>query len=114
MSYDAVCMGVPLLTLAGRPPLGRIGAGIVNNLGLGEWVARSEEEYVEKAVGFGADLKGLVELRKWMRERVAGSAWRDEAGYARDVERAYREMWRRWCAGEAAAAFDVAPGSAGN
>ncbi len=109
MSYDAVCMGVPLLTLAERAPLGRIGAGIMNNLGLGEWVAADEAGYVDKAVGFGGDLKGLAELRRGMAERVAGAAWRDEARYARDVERAYREMWRRWCAGEAVRALTIAP-----
>jgi hypothetical protein len=35
----------------------------------------------------------------------------DEAGYVRKVEAAYREMWRRWCAGEAVDASDVEPES---
>lgn len=108
MSYDAVCMGVPLLTLAARPPLGRIGAGIMSNLGLGQWVAADEASYLGKAVAFARNMAGLAEVRSGMRERIAASAWRDEAGYARDVEKAYREMWRRWCAGEAAGPFDVA------
>jgi len=34
-----------------------------------------------------------------LRERMAGSVLRDEAGFTRDLEAAYRAMWREWCAG---------------
>jgi predicted O-linked N-acetylglucosamine transferase (SPINDLY family) len=32
-----------------------------------------------------------------MRQRLEASPLRDEAGFARDVEAAYRAMWRQWC-----------------
>jgi predicted O-linked N-acetylglucosamine transferase (SPINDLY family) len=109
MSYDSLWMGVPLLTLASRPPLGRIGASIMSNLGLGEWVAGDEETYLSKAVSFSRNGAALAGLRRGMRERIAASPLRDEASFARAVERAYREMWRRWCAGEIVGPLDVAP-----
>jgi protein O-GlcNAc transferase len=32
-----------------------------------------------------------------MRARLAASPLRDEAGFTRDLEIAYREMWQKWC-----------------
>ena len=108
MSYDSICKGVPLLTLASRPPLGRIGASIMTNLGLEDWVAEDEDAFFAKAVDLAGDCGYLAEIRQSLRERLAVSPIRDEAGYVRAVEAAYRKMWRRWCAGEPATPFDVA------
>lgn len=107
MIFDSIWMGLPLLTLAARPPLGRIGTGIMSNLGLGQWVAVDEEAYLAKAVAFSRDGKALAKLRRAMRKRIAASPLRDEAGFAHAVERAYREMWRRWCTNAQATPFDV-------
>jgi predicted O-linked N-acetylglucosamine transferase (SPINDLY family) len=43
------------------------------------------------------DLPTLIELRIGLRDRVAHSPLLDAPGFARSVEAAYREMWRRWC-----------------
>jgi predicted O-linked N-acetylglucosamine transferase (SPINDLY family) len=99
MLFDALWMGVPVLTLASRPPVGRIGTSLMMNLGLSEWVAQSEEEYVEKAVRHAQDLDKLSALRAGMRERMRGSPLMDEAGFARGVEATYREMWQKFCSG---------------
>ena len=109
MLVDALWMGVPALTLAGRPPLGRIGTTFVTNIGLPQWVAYSEQEYIDKACAFGADTQGLIELRAGMRERLLNSRLMDGKGFARGVESAYRTMWKRFCAGEAPSPIDVAP-----
>lgn len=97
MLIDALWMGVPALTLASRPPVGRIGASMMINLGLPEWVAESEDEYISKACAFSANPQALAGLRLGMRERMRNSPLMDGAGFARAVEAAYREMWKRWC-----------------
>jgi len=33
-----------------------------------------------------------------LRPEFEASPWRDEVGFARRVEQAYRQMWRQWCA----------------
>jgi protein O-GlcNAc transferase len=109
MLMDALWMGVPALTLAGRPPLGRIGTTFVTNIGLPQWVAYSEQEYIDKACAFGSDTQGLIELRAGMRERMLNSRLMDGKGFALGVESAYRTMWERFCAGEAPAPITVLP-----
>ncbi|TAN70542.1 MAG: tetratricopeptide repeat protein [Methylobacter sp.] len=97
MLFDALWMGVPVLTLASRPPLGRIGTSLMMNLGLPEWVAQSEDEYLAKACVFADDSRLLIKLRSGMRERMQNSPVMDGVGFARGVEEAYREMWQRYC-----------------
>jgi protein O-GlcNAc transferase len=37
-------------------------------------------------------------LRRGLRQRLEGSPLMDGAAFTRDVEQAYRRMWRKWCA----------------
>jgi len=41
--------------------------------------------------------EGLAGLRASLRERLRASPLMDEAGFVRDLESAYRRMWRQWC-----------------
>jgi len=107
MLVDALWMGVPALTLAGRPPLGRIGTSFVTNIGLPQWVAYSEQEYIDKACAFAGDPQGLALLRSGMRARMLNSPLMDGRRFARSVEAGYRVMWQRFCAGLPPAPIDV-------
>ncbi len=95
---DALWMGVPVVTLSGRIAVSRGGRSILSNIGLPELIAETPEQYVEIAVALANDLPRLSELRPTLRERVERSPLRDPVRHARDVETAYREMWRTWCA----------------
>ena len=65
-------------------------------MGHAEWIAQSEEEYVEKAVALAADLAKLATIRAGLREEMQAGPLMDEAGFARKVEAAYRAMWAKW------------------
>jgi len=39
----------------------------------------------------------LENLRTNLRPRMQASPLTDAAGYTRDLEAAYRQMWRQWC-----------------
>lgn len=95
---ESLYMGVPFITLAERPSVGRIGSTILFGAGHAEWIAHSESEYVDKAVALASDLERLAAIRGNLRAELETGPWRDEAGFARRVEQAYREMWRQWCA----------------
>jgi len=96
-SCEALWMGVPVITLYGRTPAGRLCASILNQAGLDELVAKTPEEYINIAAGISRDRSRLEGLRKGLRARVANSILCDGASLARAVENAYRGMWYRWC-----------------
>jgi len=101
-SLDSFWMGVPVVTLAAGTALGRAGASQLSNLRLTELIARDAEQYVQIAVDLAADLPRLAELRRTLRARIQASPLMDAPRFARDVEAAYRGMWRDWCAKDAA------------
>ena len=94
---EALWMGVPTLTLAGNTLLARQGASLLTAAGLGEWVANSGDEYIEKAVGLTEDLtqglSGLAALRAGLREQVRVSPLFDARRFARNFEEALWGMW---------------------
>jgi len=95
-SFDALWMGVPVVTLAGQLIAGRQSASMLANLGLTELVANSPDEYVEVAIAVARDTTRLADLRASLRSRFQASPLCDYEGFVRSLERAYRAMWREW------------------
>jgi predicted O-linked N-acetylglucosamine transferase (SPINDLY family) len=95
---DAMWMGVPTVTLAGRTHVSRLGAGVLSAVGLDRLVAATPEEYVERAVALASDLPKLAELRAGLRERMDRSPLCDGPRVARALEQAYRGMGAAGCA----------------
>ncbi len=94
---DALWMGVPVVTLIGKTASGRAGLSILSTLGLPELIAKTEDEFVKIASELSRDRPRMNELRLTLRERMRQSPLMDAAGFARKMETAYRDMWRRWC-----------------
>jgi protein O-GlcNAc transferase len=99
-SLDAFWMGVPVVTLVGATVVGRAGLSQATNLGLTELIATTLDEYVEIAVGLCRDLDRLDGLRSGLRTRVQESPLMDAHRFTRNLEAAYRSVWRRWCDGD--------------
>jgi len=95
---EALWMGVPVVTLVGRTHAGRVGASLLSRVGLDALVTSSRDEYVAAAAKLARDLPELAHLRTRLRGRVARSPLVARAAFARDVEAAFRQMWRLWCA----------------
>ena len=96
-TFDALWMGVPVLTLEGRTAVGRGGCSILSQLGMSDWIAKNSADYIPAAKRLTADHCRLAELRRELRARIEDSSLRDGAAYARDVEAAYRKIWQQWC-----------------
>jgi predicted O-linked N-acetylglucosamine transferase (SPINDLY family) len=94
---DALWMGVPVVTLAGRTAVGRGGKSILSNVGLSDLVADDTEEYVAIAMRLAFDESRRLRLRANLRKQIEASPLMDALRFARNVEAAYRQMWRRWC-----------------
>ncbi len=89
---EALWMGVPVISLAGPRMIARMGAGLLAAVGLNQCATTDADAFVARAAALAGDVHGLAELRRTLRPIMATSALRDEAGFARAVEAAYRSM----------------------
>ena len=94
---EALWMGVPVVTLAGKAHISRVGVSLLAHLGMPEWITNTPESYVRIATGLAQNLSALDETRRNLRSRMNASPLMDGPRLARAVENAYREMWRAWC-----------------
>lgn len=95
---EALCMGVPVVTMLGTTHAGRVSASLLHAAGLAELVADSPDAYIRIAKGLALDRPRVVELRRTLRPRMLASALCDAPAYARRFEAAVRDLWRAWCA----------------
>lgn len=91
---DALWMGAPVITLRGETSVGRAGVSLLANIGLPELIGRDAEDYLRIATALARDQKRLAVYRRTLREQMRKSPITDAAGFTRDVEAAYRTMWR--------------------
>jgi predicted O-linked N-acetylglucosamine transferase (SPINDLY family) len=96
-SFDALWMGVPVVTLAGRRPSGRQTLSFLKVLGLEELVAGTVDEYIDIAVNLARDRSKLAKLRTELRPRLASSPLCDGKRFTAELEKLYRQVWAEWC-----------------
>jgi protein O-GlcNAc transferase len=96
-TFDALWMGVPTITLAGDRFASRRGLSHMMNLGYREWVAFASDDYVARAVELAADLTRLAAIRAQLRPKFIASPLGDVARWTRNLEAAYRRIWKEWC-----------------
>jgi protein O-GlcNAc transferase len=94
---EALWMGLPVVVLAGRTHVSRVGVSLLSRVGLSEFIAQSPEHYLQIASELANDVRRLANLRFFLRDRMQQSLLMDAPGFASRVEAAYRQMWRTWC-----------------
>lgn len=90
-------MGVPVITRRGRTIAGRQGESILTRIGLADWVADGDDDYVDRAVRCDRDRDSLTALRRGMRRRMLASALCDGPRFARSLDAAFRRIWQNGC-----------------
>jgi predicted O-linked N-acetylglucosamine transferase (SPINDLY family) len=106
-SAEALWMGVPVVTWPQDRIASRQTFAFLTELGLTDLAASSADDYVRIAVALAGDPVRRADLRQALRARMVASPLTDGARFTPGLEAAYRQMWRRWCAGEAAAAITI-------
>ena len=96
---EAMWMGVPVITLAGKTHVSRVGVSLLSSVGLTEFIANSPKEYIAKAVDLANNWDKLAQVRKNLRSQLESSPLTDGKAIATSIESAYRQMWRDWCRG---------------
>ena len=94
---EALWMGVPVVTLRGDRHAGRVGASILEHVGLPELIADSKEKYVELVRSLAGDTERLTSLRNQLRPQMQRSSLMDVRMFTDALENAYRGMWITWC-----------------
>ena len=89
-------MGNPFVTYSNRPSVGKIGASILSTLGREEWIAHSEQEYIDKAIALASDTGKLKAIRSSLREEMKMSPIMDHKGFVHELEKTYQAMWEKY------------------
>ena len=63
-TFEALSMGVPVITMTGYNFNSRCGESIIKNLGIENLIANNEDDYILKAQNMAKDNEKLLELRK--------------------------------------------------
>ena len=83
-SFEAVYMGVPVLTMSGYNFNSRCGESINNNLKLNYLVAVNESDYISKAINLSNDIDKLNDIRKKVFSRCLNSPLFDASSFSND------------------------------
>jgi predicted O-linked N-acetylglucosamine transferase (SPINDLY family) len=105
---DALWAGVPLLTCPGEVFASRVAASLLTAVGLPELIAADLGSYEETAVRLAQRPDQLAALRRRLWANRLRRPLFDTGRFVRHLERAYLEMWRIHCAGEAPRTLSVA------
>ncbi|MHC4183354.1 MAG: O-linked N-acetylglucosamine transferase family protein [Planctomycetota bacterium] len=81
---------------------------ILTAIGLPELTTQTIEEYEHLAVDLGRNPERLQEIRQKIAKNRLVEPLFDTPGFARNLEKAYKEMWKIFVAGETPRLIEVA------
>ena len=96
---ESLCMGVPVVTMAGDSHVSRVGVSLLHSIGLPELIADSPDHYCAIAAALAGKITDLAALRGSLRDRLLTSSLADNSTFTRHLEEVYRQIWQRWCKG---------------
>ena len=93
-TFDALWMGVPVITLRGDRHADRVGASLLSGVGHPSLIATDVDDYVARALELANNPAQLVELHRRLRDDLRQSPLMDETGFVTRLEAAYRSAWQ--------------------
>jgi predicted O-linked N-acetylglucosamine transferase (SPINDLY family) len=86
---DSLWSGLPVVTLCGRSFAARVGASLLNAVGLPELICNTPDDYVKLAIELALDAEKRRTLRDHLVAARDASPLFDASRFARDLERAF-------------------------
>jgi predicted O-linked N-acetylglucosamine transferase (SPINDLY family) len=106
-SLDALCAGLPVLTVAGDSFARRVSASLNAGIGMEELTCRTAAEFEEKAVQIAQDPGERERIRAQLRAKRQTKPLFDQSVLARNLESAFLEAWSIHRSGAPPRAFAV-------
>jgi protein O-GlcNAc transferase len=104
---DALRAGLPLVTCAGRGFAGRMGASLLNAVGLPELITADLDAYEALALELASERARLELIRRRLERNRHTCPLFDAARTCRHIESAYAAMWENHLRGESPRSFRV-------
>jgi predicted O-linked N-acetylglucosamine transferase (SPINDLY family) len=104
---DALWAGLPVLTCLGTTFPGRVGASLLNAIGLPELITHSLDDYESHALELARNPERLAKIRSKLARNRDTFPLFDTDRFRRHVESAYTTMWERYQRGETPRSFAV-------
>lgn len=96
---EALWMGVPVVTLAGKRYVERLSASMLHCVGLTDCITADEDAYIDRIAAFARDRTALRELRTGMRARLKTAGFCDGTRVARMLEAGFNDMYQAFLHG---------------
>lgn len=104
---DSLWAGCPVLTLSGETLVSRVAGSLLRTMGLPELITTKLEDYEREALRLATNPETLAAVRAKVAAGRTTSPLFDADRFARNIERAYRQMWEIHAAGELPRSFHV-------
>jgi predicted O-linked N-acetylglucosamine transferase (SPINDLY family) len=91
-SLESYWMGVPVLTKKGDYFISKSTESINKNIGLNDWIANDESDYINKAVNFSNNLNFLQSVKIYLLENRETFAIFDSKDFAKEMFNAFKKL----------------------
>ena len=95
-SFEAIWMGVPVLTKKGNNFASRCGESINLNLNLTDFLAEDENDYIFKAISLSTNKEKIIKLRENLRNISLKSALFDKKVFGNDFSSLMKSIWEKY------------------
>ena len=92
---EALWMGVPVITLEGQTPAGRVGTSLLHRIGHSEWIAATEKDYVRLATSLANNPQRLSIMKKNLRSECLQSPLMEATSITRSIEEEYLKVFKK-------------------
>jgi protein O-GlcNAc transferase len=95
-TYEALWMGVPVITTPGQTFASRHSFSHLSTIGLPELIAKDRNDYIRLAIELANDVGKIANLRAGLRNRMANSPICDVDRFAAGFTTVMQRIWRDW------------------
>ena len=92
-SFEAIFMGVPVLTMSGYNFNSRCGSSINKNLNLNDLISKNEEDYISKAVNLSKDKNLLFKYRELVFNNCMDSSLFDVKNFSKEFYKRIDQLY---------------------